>query len=52
VQVRIPGEQWHPIEHFRVNAADRPDIHGLLVVGIADQEFRGPVPPRRDVIRV
>lgn len=51
VDVAVAGEQGASGDHFRVQAARRPDVHRFPVPRIAQQEFRRPVLSGGHVIR-
>jgi hypothetical protein len=39
------------LDKFRENATDSPHVDLGPVVGVADQKFWSPVPPRGDIVR-
>mmetsp|Transcript_19941 Transcript_19941/g.23119 ORF Transcript_19941/g.23119 Transcript_19941/m.23119 type:complete len:251 (-) Transcript_19941:7-759(-) len=47
----VAGQEGPPQQQLREYAADGPHVHGRSVVLGAAQQFGGPVPPRRDVVR-
>ena len=49
VEFVIPGEEWEEGQDFKVDAADSPVVHLVIIVAVREKAFRWPVPSGRDV---
>ena len=44
VQLVVSREQWEQSEHFKVDAADSPVVHLMVIVAVCEQTLRWAVP--------